>query len=324
MACKIKRIDIRLFALLLVVLVQSAVDTSFFLLLFHYFPSFIDDKHLTIDGVTAIIAVLVFLARTIVMVLGNYVQNNIVFSYRADLSTQLLADSVKLTNHNFSVDKKLNKKLTVDVDILINQFLIPVVYSVSESIILLAILAVLLYTSGPIILATILVFVPIGYLYLKLTRRILSSGAERRENADTSRLALVRDVPSLQGALITQPSVILYLLRKFRSLTLLSCMSWVAVYTISNSSRFVIEFISVVTVGSAIMIYGALNSGVLDIASLLIVFGVAVLRLLPSISRLSHYQQMIRYTSPLVAQYKRPLLRALFRNEPRALWEKES
>ena len=261
-----------------------------------YFSFFENTAHLDQIVFVILLLGLVFLIKFLFLMFINFYQFKIVMNLQAQISKKLIQNYINMSYQKyFKISiSEITRNVVLEPAMFVMGVVLPVVFLLSEFLLIFGIFLLLIYKTGIQSLSIIVIFIIITYLYFLFTKKRIKDLGFQRENNDekiitNSREALIsiREIKinktenmffSFFNLLFDQNSRVL---SKF--------------FTYQVAPRLGMEFVVVVFLSASLLILFLKGNSFETIISVLALIGVSAIRLIPSSSKIITSLQNIKF-----------------------------
>ena len=250
-----------------------------------------------------------FLIRAGAYLLLSYVQNRTSFNASVDLADRLLSGylAAPYSLHTQRNSAELVRNAHESSQQFSQMVLVPGVTLVSESLLVVAILAVLLITAPLLTLITMAILGPVYYLLMRIIQpRMVAQGAVSQEMLRESLKALQESLAAFREIRVSGTDA--WFRNRFRALRVRNARALYLRGLMLDIPRVVVEtslVLFILVVVGANVVTGNDTSDMLAVLGL---FAYAALRVLPSMNRIMVSLNFLRFSVPLVDDLHRDVI----------------
>lgn len=272
--------------------------------IFNFFSKYISLDYYKFSIYFLAFVLFTYCLKTLFLVILNYKQNKFLYYLNFKISSRVFDLFLKkpYSFHLNNNSSKLIETLHIEIGNL-NTFILGGITLISEGAILISIVSTLFYLQpfGALLLA--LIFTPLTYLFLKITKRKLDFWGEKREKFDKNLMKIATESFSGIKELIvfnkTQIFIDEYNEENFNRSIIYSKFS-----TINSTPRYFFELISILAIVGLSLILLSVGQDVSELVIMLGIFVAASLKIIPSLNKMiSSYQNVKFYSASLNSIY---------------------
>ena len=263
---------------------------------FHNVPLIADTTHLEQISFILLLLCLVFIVKFCFLVLVNYKQYKYSMYLQSAISNRLIYKYLTMPYENYFTLKssKILRNIKEESGSFVHGVLIPVINIMTELLVIIGIAILLVSQVGVSSFSIILVFIIFGFVYVKFSKKtILKMGHRRFEidekiiNASNETFSGIREIKvnKVEGIF----------LNFFKLLFNKHAENMRKFLTYQTIPRLSIEVLLVVFLAIVMLLLAIQGNDFTKIITLLGLFGIAAVRLIPSTNKIMIAQQNIRF-----------------------------
>lgn len=263
---------------------------------FHNVPLIADTTHLEQISFILLLLCLVFIVKFCFLVLVNYKQYKYSMYLQSAISNKLIYKYLTMPYENYFTLKssKILRNIKEESGSFVHGVLIPVINIMTELLVIIGIAILLVSQVGVSSFSIILVFIIFGFVYVKFSKKtILKMGHRRFEidekiiNASNETFSGIREIKvnKVEGIF----------LNFFKLLFNKHAENMRKFLTYQTIPRLSIEVLLVVFLAIVMLLLAIQGNDFTKIITLLGLFGIAAVRLIPSTNKIMIAQQNIRF-----------------------------
>tara|TARA_B100000787_G_C16185651_1_gene294479 strand:+ start:584 stop:2308 length:1725 start_codon:yes stop_codon:yes gene_type:complete len=263
---------------------------------FHNVPLIADTTHLEQISFILLLLCLVFIIKFCFLVLVNYKQYKYSMYLQSAISNRLIYKYLTMPYENYFTLKssKILRNIKEESGSFVHGVLIPVINIMTELLVIIGIAILLVSQVGVSSFSIILVFIIFGFVYVKFSKKtILKMGHRRFEidekiiNASNETFSGIREIKvnKVEGIF----------LNFFKLLFNKHAENMRKFLTYQTIPRLSIEVLLVVFLAIVMLLLAIQGNDFTKIITLLGLFGIAAVRLIPSTNKIMIAQQNIRF-----------------------------
>jgi len=264
------------------------------------FLGFLNFNHKELIFFISIVILIFFLIKGIYLFFVNKKTFNFAFNIEASLKDKIFLTYIKMEYENFLYLKtsKLINDININIRMLTNDFIIPFLMIVSESLILLSVLLLLLWYSpaGFLILFLFALFTIVFFNFF--LGRVIKILGKKKEEAEYFSTKIV------QHSIGTLKISKLYnlqekLINKFKLSSYQSAKSLAKFFALNMQSRYLLELFGFFAILFLIFYFKILGINTFELISTISLFAAAGFKFIPSINRIVIAMQQIKFSSSI-------------------------
>jgi ABC-type multidrug transport system fused ATPase/permease subunit len=235
------------------------------------------------------------------MLFSTWKQSKFAYSFQFTISNKLyrkylLRDYKLHTEQNSS---KLISTVIVETNAFTQAFLLPLLYVISESFILIGIVLLIFYVNpfGGTIITTLLFLT--SFVFSKITKKKIMFWGSERQKYESKRIQNIQE--GLGG--IKEIKVLgceNSFIKKYENSNLQSASLGMKISFMQNVPKQIIELISILSISLIIFLYSVILKKADDLLPVLAIFVGSAFRMMPSVNRIMSSLQNIRFSIPVV------------------------
>ena len=298
-------VSLEIFGLgILVPTINLLIDDAENNILFNFLSNYISLDYYTFSIYFLSSVLFVYCLKTLFLVILTYRQNKFLYHLNSKISSRIfeLFLNKPYSFHLNNNTSKLIETLHVEIGNL-NTFILGGITLISEGAILISIVLTLFYLQpfGALLLA--LIFTPLTFLFLKITKKKLDYWGVKREKLDKNLMKIAMESFSGIKELIvfnkTQIFIDDYNKENFNRSLIYSKFS-----TINSTPRYFFELISILAILGLSLVLVYRGQDVAELIVMLGIFVAASLKIIPSLNKIiSSYQNIKFYSASLNSIY---------------------
>lgn len=273
-------------------------------LMFNFLSNYISLNYYTFSIYFLSLVLLIYCLKTLFLVILTYKQNKFLYHLNSKISSRIFELFLKKP-YSFHLNNNTSKLIeTLHVEIgNLNTFILGGINLISEGAILISIVLTLFYLQPLGALLLTLIFTPLTFLFLKITKRKLDYWGMKREKLDKNLMKIAMESFSGIKELIvfnkTQIFIDDYNKENFNRSLIYSKFS-----TINSIPRYFFELISILAILGLSIVLVSRGQDVGELIVMLGIFVAASLKIIPSLNKIvSSYQNIKFYSASLNSIY---------------------
>ena len=230
--------------------------------------------------------VVIFLLKTILIILITFARNKFIFQLQENISNNILKSFMSMNYSKYSLTKQseLLNSIIVETSVFCGNVVFAFITIIIETILLIGILLMLLSINFQSLFFIFLIYLSYYFLWGIFTKKIITRLGHTRQKTEEDRTSILNEVfDSFKEIKIFKAKN--YFFKKFYIYNKLKSRISAIMDTFSQSSRYILEFISVISILIIIIYFQSKMSNV-ELISILGLFGVASIRIMPSVYKL--------------------------------------
>ena len=240
--------------------------------------------------------VILFALKTVLLTFTIRQQSKFTYDLAAEVSHSLvqryLQEDVSFLSKNHSAH--LIRNITTEVNNFSGGFVMPVLFSITETGVIIAISCLILLTEPIAFLIAVTIFALPFYLFMRFARYYVNNLGKTRHNADGDRIQIFQEaLNSIYELKIYNAGD--YFSELYRQSATLSAAASGSQFFLNQIPRVWLEFLIVVGIGIIFFFLDSSGNSTGENLGVLAVFAVASVRVLPSLNRLNRSIQNISY-----------------------------
>ncbi len=249
----------------------------------------------------AILLVSVFVIKNIYLVLYRYLEARFIYNRRYKFSHKLMTAYMQAP-YTFYLGRnssELLRNTNGEVNILINNVLVPLMHITKESVMALSVLIFLFAVEPVISMFVMLVMGSLAGLFLFITqRRVKRFGVEAQKYRKDMMKAARQGFGGIKDVRVLNREA--HMVEVFREMAFRSSRLQMMKKVISDIPRPMIETIAVAGIMAIAVVMHHQGRPIADIVPIIALFGVAVVRVMPAIQVVTQKLTDLRYNLPSV------------------------
>ncbi len=281
---------------LIIPVISILEDENFYSNYSNYLPFMQDFSHLQKIYFTLSALCLIFLIKFFLSLLFNYQQFKYSMKLQSSISKKLIANYVLMSYEKYfqMLSSQILRNVMIDTNRFIAGVLLPIIYLMSEILVIIGICLILISQIGFGSLSIIVIFSVFGILYINFSKKIIKNLGDSRSEIDQKIIKTSNE--ALKGIReIKLNKIENIFLNYFNNLFDKNANVMSNFFTFQTFPRLGIEVILVFFLAATMFVFVKSDYDFSKIISTLGLFGIAAIRLIPSINKIVTSQQNIRF-----------------------------
>lgn len=263
---------------------------------FQYFGIFKNLKHSDQIIIALTALCLIFVCKFFFLMFVNYYQFKFSMNLQSEISKKLMRNYIQMPYKNFFKigSSQIIRNVMVEPGMFVMGVLVPLIYLLTEFLIIFGITILLVYNIGIKSLSIIIIFGFCGFLYIFFTKKIFQDLGEQRSSIGEKIIRYSREALSgiREIKLNNTESVFFFL---FNEIFKKNAIILTKFFTYQILPRLGIEVIVVIFLSLSMLIFSVKGYEFIEIVATLSLLGLSAVRLVPSTSKIMTSMQNIRF-----------------------------
>lgn len=281
---------------LIVPVISILSNENFYDNYLNYLPFLNEYSHIEKINFTLIVLCLVFFFKFFFSLFLNYQQFRYSMQLQSSISKELISKYLMMSYEKYFKlqSSEILRNVMIDTNRFISGVTLPVIYLISEFLIIVGISFILIMQIGFSSLSIIFVFASFGLIYIIFSKKIIKKLGDSRSSIDANIIKFSSE--ALKGIReIKLNKVENFFLNFFNKIFDKNARVMTNFFTFQAAPRLGIEVILVIFLSLTMFIFVLKDFETSKIISTLGLFTVAALRLIPSVNKIITSQQNIRF-----------------------------
>ena len=281
---------------LIIPVISILSNENFYDNYFQYLPFLKEYSHIEKINFTLVFLCVVFFSKFCFSLLLNYQQFKYSMNLQSNISKELISKYLLMPYEKYFKiqSSEILRNVMIDASRFISGVTLPMIYLTSEFLVILGISLILIAQIGFSSLSIIIVFALLGSIYIAFSKKIIKRLGDSRSSIDQNIIKFsneaVRGIREIKLNRVEK-----YFLSFFDSIFNKNAKVMTNFFTFQAAPRLGVEVILVFFLAITMFVFVMKDFETSKIISTLGLFGVAAIRLIPSINKIITSQQNIRF-----------------------------
>jgi len=263
---------------------------------FQYFDIFKNLKHSDQIIIALTALCLIFVCKFFFLMFVNYYQFKFSMNLQSEISKKLMRNYIQMPYKNFFKigSSQIIRNVMVEPGMFVMGVLVPLIYLLTEFLIIFGITILLVYNIGIKSLSIIIIFGFCGFLYIFFTKKIFQDLGEQRSSIGEKIIRYSREALSgIREIKLNNTERVFFFL--FNEIFKKNAIILTKFFTYQILPRLGIEVIVVIFLSLSMLIFSVKGYEFIEIVATLSLLGLSAVRLVPSTSKIMTSMQNIRF-----------------------------
>ena len=263
---------------------------------FQYFDILKNLKHSEQIIIALTALCLIFVCKFFFLIFVNYYQFKFSMNLQSEISKKMMRNYIQMPYKNFFKigSSQIIRNVMVEPGMFVMGVLVPLIYLLTEFLIIFGITILLVYNIGIKSLSIIIIFGLFGFFYIFFTKKIFQDLGEQRSSIGEKIIRYSREaLGGIREIKLNNTERVFFFL--FNEIFNKNAIILTKFFTYQILPRLGIEVIVVIFLSLSMLIFSLQGYEFIDIVATLSLLGLSAVRLVPSTSKIMTSMQNIRF-----------------------------